>query len=650
VVLARQRWGGVARQAQGLGERIRDAIKTGAIFGGVSGAGNAEGGPVERIKSGAEGALIGAALAPALSEVAAPAATWLFKAAQNAPQTVPAAIRSVVPGTRVNIDERLMTALERQGMTPADLRAQMAADQQAATFGNTTLDVPLTLADSGPAMRDLAYQVKAQPGVARTEAQTFLEGRQRGLDGQSSQYDRMADATRRSLRVTRDNAARMEDSVTAGRDAAANAAYDAYRAHPGTIPVEDVLQAHAAEVAHAAPTESEIAAIVDKAHGLFTTEGHAVGTTQLPSRTETARFNIAQMRLGEQIDKAATAGNEPLARELANLRDAQASEFAGRTRAVNLTGPRTDLNPAQFDVAKQQLDDMIGVARRAGDNYKARVLLDLKSRLVARADEVTAIRDASGAPVLDKQGRPQSLYRAARESYSSPSQVLDALEAGRGVLKADPDRVAQPYSAVNTPAGRAYRTGAAGALVERMGGARSGNNVAAQLDTPNVQTALRGVAGPGGQAKLNAYADLETRMFQTRQRVQGGSPTNENQNLTQDFTLATRLGRQLKEGNVFAAAGDLIASTIQRVYRFREQDARLLARDLFATDPARREATVRRLENVYGQRVARNAVSTALQEGRRALSHAAVAPVVNHLAGRQDSRVPVNSLLHGSRY
>lgn len=630
--------GKLTQQGLSLAERIGSAAKSGAGFGAVAGAASAEGDMPERLKGAAVGAGTGALLAPAISEIAAPALTGAYKAIQNAPATVPQVLRTIVPGTRENIDERLMTTLARQNMTPADLRAQMAADQKAATFGNTTLDVPLSLADSGPAMQDLAYTIKAQPGIAKTQAEQFLEGRQRGLNGQSSQYDRMTDATRRSLRVTRDNAARTEDTLTAGRGVAADAAYNAFRNSGATIPVEDILQAHAADMAGEVTSNSDIAAMLRKAYGPFVDEARVVGATQGPNQAEQGRHVLQQMRLSRQIQAAEEAGDMATADALRNVQQGQATQFRGRTQPVDLTAPTSELSPAQFDQAKQQLDDMIGVEKRAGENYRVSILTDLKNRLVARADESTLVRDAAGNPVVNAQGQPRSLYAEARQSYATPTQRLEALEAGRNVLKQDPDRVAQQYGDLGSTAERrAYRVGSASAVTRQMGQARSGNNVAAQLDTPNVQAALRGVAGDGGAARLNSYSGLETRMFQTRNRVMGNSRTNENQNLTQDFTLATRLGRQLKEGNVLGAAGDLVASTIQRVYRYRETDARLLARDLFATDPAQREATIQRLERTYGQRQARAAVSTALQVGRQLAARAITAPVVNALAPRSDN-------------
>lgn len=72
-----------------------------------------------------------------------------------------------------------------------------------------------------------------------------------------------------------------------------------------------------------------------------------------------------------------------------------------------------------LDAAKKRLDDMIGAARRAGENNKVRLLTDKKNQIVELADKHF----------------PD--YKLARDAFSGPSQSLDAMEAGRNFMKGD---------------------------------------------------------------------------------------------------------------------------------------------------------------------------------------------------------------------
>jgi hypothetical protein len=199
------------------------------------------------------------------------------------------------------------------------------------------------------------------------------------------------------------------------------------------------------------------------------------------------------------------------------------------------------------------------------------------------------------------------------------------------------------YRSFNTPQRRQYRVGMADDLGMKYGEAGFGHNVTKFLDTPNMQARLGAVMSKKNLAKLNDIAKLEADMHATRQRNLYGSPTDENQQWRTDFTLAQRLGGHLREGKIFTAAGDAIASMFQKVYKFREADARLLARDLFSTSHAGRQATIQRLQQAYGKRQARAAVSKALTMAQQALSRFAVARAVEHLKKTEDQK-PMNSM------
>src|SRR5262249_36126640 len=151
--------------------------------------------------------------------------------------------------------------------------------------------------------------------------------------------------------------------------------------------------------------------------------------------------------------KAEEAGDTARVAALQDLSKGLADKQAAKTKQVNLTAPSYDMTPAKFDNAKQQLDDLISEAKRGGKNYQDKRVKDLKERLVQRADEVTAYVDA--------KGNPQSLYRDARDSFATPSQQLDALEAGRNFENVHPDRLPSEYGGLTTAEKRQYRIGAA---------------------------------------------------------------------------------------------------------------------------------------------------------------------------------------------
>lgn len=614
--------GSIVNRAANWGARALQSAKAGAQYGAIAGAGRAEGGILDRLGGAALGAGEGAVIAPALSEVGFPVANALYQAVRKSPSAAATAFQTIIPGTRINVDKRLLQALDRQNMTPADLAAWEASNQAAATFGKTTMDIPYTLADSGPAMQQLGYNVASQPGKGAVEARRVLEGRQRGQGGFTSQSARMDEATQRTLRVTRDNAARAEDKLTTGRTEESRKAFDEFRAWDGVIPVDDILQGHAAEMASKLTTGSKLFHEIERAYAPFVDEAHALGTVQGPSVLETARYNLARSQLGKKIAKAGEAGDVDAVRNLMNLQDGLKQQYAAKTKDVNLTAPSNELTPIKFDAAMKQLGDAITEAEAKQQSYKVGLLTDLKKALQQRADALTTVQGPEG---------PRSLYAESRKAYATPSQLLDAQAAGKKFENVHPDRLGAEYRALNTPQRRQYRVGMADSLGMKYGDAGFGHNVTKVLDTPNMQNRLGEVMSGKNRDKLNAIAKLEADMHATRQRNLYGSRTDENQQWRTDFTMGQRFGRNLKEGKYISAVVDPIVSTLSKVYRLREQDARLLARDVFAVDPAQRMATIQRLEKAYGTRVARAAISEAVRLAERAMSRFAVPEAVEYI-------------------
>jgi hypothetical protein len=891
--------GPLINKAVPFAQRFWNAAIPGAEFGAAAGAGNSEGGLPERAAGALEGAGLGFVAGPLASEVAIPAGSALVRSGYNAlanPAAIPAnagnalsgawqsssnALRRVLPsdfGVPANIDDTLLRALQRQGMTPAEVAAQMAQDQAATTINGANLNVPVALADSGPAMRELAYTVKAQPGAAKTEAERVLEGRQRGQNGFTSQYDRMKEGLERSLDVHDMNAAELEDFLNATRDANSNAAYGAFRRNSEDIPVGDVLQQHASEMAEDLTSNSKLAKKIDEAYAPFIDEKYKATGLKGPSLVEDARHNLQIMDLDKKIaeaegkgaeaglgategaqtssspasapdraqsiigflrsrggikpsgetkaadaqripglinskgmdhDKArealveagfmredpnakantsvadfhdllsdvvkgkkvfkeseeglaqsgreysalrdqedlamgearqhlselgidpkiydkmsrterlevarrvaqnpeqrqleenarkqfengefdklnpdeklelskrvgegedphnvfeelairgennksaadalqqaqdkfpgdAAAADSEYLRNLRNLREGLITEHQARSRNTE------PLSPAKFQNAYHQLGEKINelVAKPEGKKYEIGILTDLKKRLAQRGDEVSTVRDPFGAPVLDANGQPVSLFAKAREEFEGPSNSLSALKAGRNSLNDDLDRVGWDFNKLSPSDQALYRKGQANAIInQKFGEKNTGGNIPVALDTPNIQARLAATAPAGGLDQLNALRGVETRMFQTRNRVMGGSKTAENQqNLGEaTFDAATSALQKLTQGKPIAAAAQAITKTFQYVYRFREEDAAQLARVLFETNPAQRRADIARLEQVYGAPRVQQAVSGITQQlSSRQAPGAMVAPSVgNYLAPYSEPR------------
>lgn len=106
-----------------------------------------------------------------------------------------------------------------------------------------------------------------------------------------------------------------------------------------------------------------------------------------------------------------------------------------------------------IDAWKKTVDDMIGGAVRAGSKNQARVLTEMRDRVISAVDAANPA------------------YAQARAAWAGPSRYLDAIEEGRLLAnpKTTPDDVRATLARLGQSEQEGYRIGAIAALRAKMG-------------------------------------------------------------------------------------------------------------------------------------------------------------------------------------
>jgi hypothetical protein len=112
-----------------------------------------------------------------------------------------------------------------------------------------------------------------------------------------------------------------------------------------------------------------------------------------------------------------------------------------------------------IDAWKKAADDMIESATRTGDKNKARVISQMRDRVISVVDEANPA------------------YKAARDAWAGPSRYMDAVERGRGIFTEPAEEFAARFKSLPDAEKEAERIGAVSAIVARMGsdGAKLGD-------------------------------------------------------------------------------------------------------------------------------------------------------------------------------
>jgi DNA-directed RNA polymerase subunit F len=173
--------------------------------------------------------------------------------------------------------------------------------------------------------------------------------------------------------------------------------------------------------------------------------------------------------------------------------------------------PGPEVLMAVIDAWKKEADDLIGASVRSGNKNKARVVGQMRDRVIAAVDEAN----------------PK--YAEARNAWSGPSQYLDAIERGRGILssKESAEEFAARFRSLSDAEKEAERIGAVSSIVGKMGGdsAKLGD-MTKYLRSPEVRAKIAAIMPtPESAEAWTRRLDFEVGSSELTNRSLGNSST-----------------------------------------------------------------------------------------------------------------------------
>jgi len=297
-------------------------------------------------------------------------------------------------------------------------------------------------------------------------------------------------------------------------------------------------------------------------------------------------------------DDILTPGVNRIVNPGSNIADDSLEGVVRRVRSL-LTDGRSNVSDFTSVLrAKQDIQDMIGAAQRAGRNNQVRILSQINSRLDA------ALESASPG------------YRAANDAFRQQSRVIDAVETGRGAASGRtraPDNI-QTFGGLTPEGQSAFRAGYADPMIARVESmaASPTTNKARPLMTEKTGQEFPAFAAPGRGDQMGRRIAREQRMFETANTALGGSKTADN------LADAAEMARfdpgvimSLVQGRPIKAAVDAVARLIKESQGMSPGVIERVARMLLETRP-----------DVARAMLAGATTRQAQADGRRALANA----------------------------
>jgi hypothetical protein len=509
--------GGVAgKAAVGTGSTVAGMAGRGAATGAVEGAaygfGAGRDGFTDRAKNAVQGAAVGAGVGAATPAIIA----GVRAGAQGLANPIQSALNIASPAKASRAIEK---ALSRSGMTP-----QQVDDALKAAAREGQPEYMLADALGNPGQRMLSG-VARQPGDYRAEVVNSLMKRQ---DGQGN---------------------RLAGFVDEGLNAPVN---------PQNLPVP-VGQMPASNIGK---TGAQVKSGLIDARGKAATTAYAAARDGAGPVDVRGAIAVIDDRIGG-MEGSGVRGDGI---------DAKLAGFKAR-----LAAPQSALKPGEtarelsdFDrvlKVKQDVQDAIGEAVRAGRNNEARELGTLVSELDAALEQGSAG------------------YRTANDQFAKASRVIEQVDAGSAAPspRVRAEDTVSTYGKLTVDEQAAFRSGYSDPVIARIDNAAPGVNKARPLRSDKSQMELGAMAND--PALLGRRIERENTMFETGAQALGGSRTADNLADSADVdALSGPLIANVLSGRWGAAATQLGQKALNTATGNSEATRALIAKALMSSD------------------------------------------------------------------
>lgn len=225
--------------------------------------------------------------------------------------------------------------------------------------------------------------------------------------------------------------------------------------------------------------------------------------------------------------------------------------------------PRISNNDfAVIDGAKKMVDDEIGSAMRAGEKEKARALIGIKKQIVSKLEELSPT------------------YKQARQVFADESSLINAQKEGLDFSKYRPEELKKYMSDLSGGEKDAFKIGVRENLMTIRDKTSDGLSAARKIFTnPENRERLKIVFNnPKEYRDFSRKMIDEVRIFDTKQRILGGSRTDINMADESQLIQKVATGMFTPMASMVKNTVSAISNSLQKVYKgLNEKNSRALA-------------------------------------------------------------------------
>jgi len=257
------------------------------------------------------------------------------------------------------------------------------------------------------------------------------------------------------------------------------------------------------------------------------------------------------------------------------------------------------------DVYGQKLPDLASI--RNAQSVPTDVLHQIKmglDRIVdAETDNITKKMSGYGSDVVKVKNEFNDLikslnpeYKKANAEFADAERIKNAFKMGEDYQKLNPAEAASKIKKLTSDEKEAFRLGVMADVNERLGNFKGGDFTKQIFKSENQKLLLRN-AFPD-QASYNEFSQYVkglNRQAETKQRVLGGSRTDENKAVREEASLLGSLAQASATGDLVSLLRSGTSALASRAKGISSESSEALQKRLFTVDPVEQTAILREL-------------------------------------------------------
>jgi hypothetical protein len=257
------------------------------------------------------------------------------------------------------------------------------------------------------------------------------------------------------------------------------------------------------------------------------------------------------------------------------------------------------------DVYGQKLPDLASI--RNAQSVPTDVLHQIKmglDRIVdAETDNITKKMSGYGSDVVKVKNEFNDLikslnpeYKKANAEFADAERIKNAFKMGEDYQKLNPAEAASKIKKLTFDEKEAFRLGVMADVNERLGNFKGGDFTKQIFKSENQKLLLRN-AFPD-QASYNEFSQYVkglNRQAETKQRVLGGSRTDENKAVREEASLLGSLAQASASGDLVSLLRSGASALTSRAKGISSESSEALQKRLFTVDPVEQTAILREL-------------------------------------------------------